>query len=88
MKFRYDPVKSAWNMRERALLFDDVALLDRESAIIRRDKDYGEDRYQALADGFDGRLYVVVFTMRGDTTWIISFRRAHEKERRSYGKKA
>jgi uncharacterized DUF497 family protein len=37
MKFRYDPVKSAWNMRERALLFDDVALLDRESAIIRRD---------------------------------------------------
>jgi uncharacterized protein len=67
-----------------------VATLDWEGAIVRRDtrKDYGEDRYPALADGLDGKLYVVVFTMREDTMWIISFRRAHEKERPSYGEKA
>ena len=72
------------------LSFDGVAVLDWAGAIVRRDtrKDYGEDRYQALADGLDGKPYAVVFTMRGDTTWIISFRRAHEKERHSRGEKA
>jgi len=90
MKSVYDPRKNDWNIRERGLAFNDVATLDRDNAIIWRDerKDYGEDRYQALADGADGKLYAVVFTMRGDITWIISFRRAHEKETHSRGKKA
>jgi uncharacterized DUF497 family protein len=90
MKLGYDPAKDAWNVRERGLRFDDVAMLDWASAIVRRDvrRDYGEDRYQALADGLDGKPYLVVFTMRGDTMWIISLRRAHDKERRTYGKKA
>jgi uncharacterized DUF497 family protein len=55
-------------------------------------QDYGEDRYQALAEGLDGKPYVVVFTMRGNTMWVISFHRAHAKahaeERRTYGEKA
>ena len=65
-------------------------MLDWVGAIVRRDtrKDYGEDRYQALADGLDGRPYVVVFTMREDVMWVISFRRAHAMERQTYGKKA
>ncbi len=65
-------------------------VLDWDTAIVRRDtrNAYGEDRYQALTDGFDGKPYVVVFTMRDDMMWIISFRRAHAKERRTYGKKA
>lgn len=90
MRLGYDPRKNAWNIRERGLPFDDVAMLDWDSAIVRRDtrQDYGEARYQALADGFDGKPYVVVFTMREDTMWIISFRRAHAKERQTYGKKA
>src|SRR5580692_10391532 len=84
MKPGYDPRKNAWNIREPGLSFDDVAMLDWTTVIVRRDtrKDYGEDRYQALADGFDGKLYAVVFTMREDTTWIISFRRAHKKDLR------
>ena len=90
MEYDYDPQKDAWNTRERGLLFSDVATLDWNTAIVRQDtrQDYGENRYQALADGLDSKPYVVVFTMRGDTMWIISFRRAHEKERRTYGKKA
>jgi uncharacterized protein len=60
------------------------------SAIIRRDsrKEYGEDRFQALIDGFDGKPYVVVFTMPGETLWVISFRRARERERGRYVEKA
>ncbi|MSP02426.1 MAG: BrnT family toxin [Acetobacteraceae bacterium] len=77
-------------MRERGLPFDDVATLDWKSAIVRQDtrKDYGEDRYRALAEGLDGNPFVVMFTMRGATTWIVSFRRAHEKERHRGGKTA
>jgi len=90
VEYGYDPRKNAWNIRERGLSFAEVATLDWEYAMVRQDtrKDYGEGRYQALADGLDGKPYVVVFTVREDTMWIISFRRAHEKERLSYGKKA
>jgi uncharacterized protein len=61
---------------------------DWAGAIVRQDtrKDYGEVRYQALADGDDRKSYVVVFIMRDDTMWVISLRRAHAKERRTYGK--
>ena len=90
MRLGYHPEKNAWNIRERGLSFEDVALLDWANAAIRRDKrrDYGEDRFQALADGTDGKPYVVVFTLRDETFWIISFRRAHVRERRRYGKTA
>jgi uncharacterized DUF497 family protein len=90
MRFGYDPRKNTWNIRERGLPFDGVAMLDWEGAIIRRDtgRDYGEDGYQAPADGFAGKPYVVVFTMRENTIGIISCRRAHAKERQTYGKTA
>jgi len=90
MRLGYDPTKNAWNIRERGLSFDDVVLLDWATAVVRQDrrKDYGEDRFQALVEGPDSKPYVVVFTMRGETTWIISFRRARDRERRTYGSKA
>ncbi len=52
--------------------------------ISRTGQDYGEERLQALIEGFDAKLYVVVFTMRGDVLWVISFRRARERERGNY----
>jgi uncharacterized DUF497 family protein len=87
MRLGYDPQKNAWNIRERGLSFDDVALLDWTTATIREDRrqDYGESRFQALVEGDEGKPYVVVFTMRGETMWIISFRRARDRERKSYG---
>lgn len=88
MKLGYDPQKNGWNIRERRLSFDDVALLDWSTATIRQDRrrDYGENRFQGLVRGFEGKFYVVVFTMRGDTMWVISFRRAGDKERERYAK--
>jgi uncharacterized protein len=90
MRLGYDPQKNAWNIRERGRSFDDVAMLDWSTAAIRQDKrkDYGEDRFQALVEGAGGKPYVVVFTMRGETMWIISLRRARNRERKSYGKEA
>ena len=88
MRLGYDPNKNDWNIRERGLSFAQAADLNWSTAIIRRDRrrDYGEDRFQALIEGFDSKLYVVAFTMRGDTLWVISFRRARERERGRYAK--
>jgi uncharacterized DUF497 family protein len=90
MRLGYDPAKNVWNINERGLSFDAVATIDWARAIVRHDtrKNYGVTRYQALADEFDGKPYVVVFTMRGDTMWVISFRRAHAKKRYTHGEKA
>ncbi len=33
----------------------------------------GEDRFQALVEGVGGRPHVVVFTLRGEVLWVISF---------------
>ena len=86
MRLGYDPNKNEWNIQEGGLSFEQVAELNWATAVTRPDrrKEYGEDRSQALVEGFDGKLYVVVFTMRQETMWIISFRRARERERGSY----
>ncbi len=86
MRLGYDPKKNDWNITEHGLSFEQVADLNWPTAIIRRDsrKDYGETRFQAMIEGPDAKLYVVVFTMRGDVLWVISFRRARERERGSY----
>ena len=88
MKLVHDATKNAWNIQERGLSFEDLALLDWMATAIRQDKrkDYGEDRLQALIEGTDGNPYIVVFTMRGETFWIFSFRRAHDRERNSHDK--
>ncbi len=90
MRLGYDPEKNPRNIRERGLSFDDVALLHWDTAIERQDTraDYGEDRFQALVSGPDSKPYVVVYTVRGATMWIISFRRANTRESRSYDQKA
>ena len=86
MRLGYDPKKNDWNIAERVLSFELVADLNWPTAIIRRDarKDYGEERYQALIEGPDAKPYVVVFTVREAVLWVISFRRARERERESY----
>jgi uncharacterized protein len=45
--------------------------------------DYGEQRTIALGQA-EGRLFVVVYTIRGDACRIISVRRANEREQRRY----
>ena len=44
---------------------------------------YGEDRYQ-VTGRIEGRLFVVVFTTRGQTIRIISARKANQREVRDY----
>ena len=45
--------------------------------------DYGEDRYRLLGWG-EGRVFVVIHTMRRSTVRIISARKANRREVREY----
>ncbi len=48
-----------------------------------RRRDYGEDRFQVIGT-INERTYVVVYTMRGMATRIISARKANTREIRNY----
>ena len=86
MDYEFDPAKDARNIGERGLslalaplMFDDVL------EIVKDDRrDYGEGR-QIAYGRIMGRLFVCVFTDRGDVRRIISLRKANSRERKAYG---
>ncbi len=53
--------------------------------IVGRDhrRDYDEDRYRLLGT-IEGRVFVVIYTMRGSAMRIISARKANGREVREY----
>ncbi|MEM6848996.1 MAG: BrnT family toxin [Pseudomonadota bacterium] len=87
MRLGWDPAKSARNIQERKLPFDLVADFGWDTALVVEDTryDYGEERMRAI--GLIGdRLFVVVYTDRADARWVISFRKANDREVRLYGR--
>jgi uncharacterized protein len=86
MKIEYDQAKNQANIKERNLSFDNVALLDWDTALIAQDvRGHNEQRFIALAM-LDGRLHVVCYTWRGEVRRIISFRKANKREVAIYEK--
>ncbi len=85
LRIEYDPAKDRINLAKHGLQLTDVVLLNWDQALVRLDerKAYGERRYTALVSG-DTDLFQVAFTIRGDVMRIISFRRAHDRERKRY----
>jgi uncharacterized protein len=86
-RFEWDDDKSERCLRERDFSFAEVqpAFLDpgfQTEADTRRD--YGEPRFR-LYGRVDGRLFVIVYTMRGGLVRIISARKANPRERLRYG---
>lgn len=63
-----------------ARVFLDTAHVDLDAS---RDAD-GEARRKAVGM-IEGKLFVVVYNLRGDTRRIISARRANAKETKAYG---
>lgn len=85
MRIEFDPDKNAWNIRERDLSFERAAEFDFETALIDIDRrlDYGEARMTAIGS-LSGIIHVLIFTMRGDTLRVVSFRKANKREVRRY----
>jgi uncharacterized DUF497 family protein len=85
MDIEFDPAKDATNIARHALSLGDAAGFDLAGAVVFVDDrhDYGEVRYRAFGR-VDGEGRCLVFTVRGNSIRIISYRRAHEKEMRRY----
>ena len=79
MEIAWDPNKSAKNAEERDLPFELTTELDWSAAKIV------ETRYAAVAP-LNGRLHMVVYCIRGEKRWIMSFRKANTIEEQAYEK--
>lgn len=81
----WDEAKRAENLAKHGIDFSAVHRFDWSLAIVNPDErfSYGEERF--IAHGpVEGRLYVVVYTLRGASTRIISFRKANRREQAAY----
>ena len=86
MEFEWDQAKSDECFAERGFDFAYAlhAFVD-PARQVRQDNrwDYGEDRYQLLGT-IEHRVFVVVYTVRGDVIRIISARKANQREVQDY----
>lgn len=86
MNFEWDEAKSEACFAERGfdfayaarVFFDPNRLIEADTRY-----SYGEDRYR-LMGRIEGRLFVVVYTPRGDAIRIISARKANQREVKHY----
>ncbi|MCL4183471.1 MAG: BrnT family toxin [Burkholderiaceae bacterium] len=82
MEFEWDRAKSEACLERRGFDFAYAlsVFLDPHRLVARDERwDYGEDRYRLLGK-FEGRVYCLAFTVRGDRIRIISARRANRRE--------
>ena len=85
LDFDWNPPKAASNLAKHKFSFADARRFAFGTALIVADsrENYGEVRLQAT--GFIGeRQHVLVYTMRGETIWVISLRKANRREIRNY----
>ena len=84
----FDPDKDQSNRDKHGVSLADAARMDLDTAFVLADRrrTYGEVRRQAYGL-IDGRLHVLVFTMRGEVMRVISLRKANAREVRRYGQK-
>ncbi len=85
MEFEWDEAKRLVNIRKHGIDFIDVPDVFNEDTVTVEDNryDYGEQRFVTFGL-LQGRVVAVVHTKRGDSTRIISARKATKYEQRTY----
>jgi uncharacterized DUF497 family protein len=88
MRIEFDAKKNEANIKKHGFSLDVFELLDFDTVRVEAEvrQPYGEHRLRMYAY-LNGRLCIAIFTMRGATYRIISFRKANAKERERYEKK-
>jgi uncharacterized protein len=86
ISFEWDEAKSAANIARRGLDFDEAITIFDGPVVERIDqrREYGQVRIIAIGLAGDGIELTVIYTMRGQNRRIISARRSHKHERRTY----
>ncbi|MDR0463518.1 MAG: BrnT family toxin [Treponema sp.] len=85
MNFVWQPEKEQENIKKHGINFPDAVQIFRDPCRIERhddDNSITEERWQTM--GMAGKVLFVVYTERGEDTWIISARKAEPFERRIY----
>lgn len=86
MDFEWDPEKAQLNLRKHKVRFDYAARVfldpNRLDAVDDRE-DYGEER-RVTTGRIDERVFVVVYTDRGENLRLISARKADAREEEDY----
>ncbi|MBL0408277.1 BrnT family toxin [Microvirga aerilata] len=86
-EFEWDDAKASANEAKHSVRFDYAAAVFLDDDRLDLDTtraDDGEERRKAI-ELIDGKLYTVVYTLRGSVCRLISARRSNAKESRSYG---
>jgi uncharacterized DUF497 family protein len=83
--FEWDEAKRERNIRDRKIDFIDILPLFEGEVVEIEDNrfDYGETRIKCFGERND-RVYVVIYTWRGENRRIISARKANAREQRAY----
>ena len=83
----FDPAKDAVNVAKHGLSLADAAEFELADAVVEADTkfSYGEARYRAFGR-VDGEARCLVFAIGDGVIRAISYRRAHAKEMRRYGR--
>ena len=81
----WDESKRQATLLLRGLDFAMVNQFDLDTAVIDPDdrRDYGEPRFKATGM-IGGRLFIVIFTPRGERFRLISLRKANTREKREW----
>jgi uncharacterized protein len=88
MEFGWDESKHASNLAKHGLDFADVfsAFFDATKIIVEDKRfNYGEVRFNMLAK-IQGRICHITFTERDEIIWLISARKANQREQNRYDK--
>jgi uncharacterized DUF497 family protein len=85
LQIEFDPAKNATNLRVHGVSLAQAGVLLQGFVVAREDQrsDYGETRILATGE-IEGREFVCVYTLRGETYRVISLRRAKRRERDVY----
>ncbi len=85
MQLEWDEAKDVANRQKHGLGLEEASGMEWPGAGVEPDdrSDYGEKRFRAYLIR-DRRLYVCVFTLRGDAIRVISLRKANTREEKRY----
>ncbi|MFC1886720.1 BrnT family toxin [Thermodesulfobacteriota bacterium] len=87
MKFQWDKNKSKSNKEKHGISFEDAQCLWNDPLRVEIQTSFpDEDRWILIAK-LDGKIWTAVFTIRNQSTRIISVRHSREKEVLLYGSK-
>lgn len=86
-KFEHDPNKNTLNLGQGRIDVETAKrAFDDPGRIMFQARTKGSEERGGLLGMIDGRLWLVIYTMRGDVTRIITWRPARDEERDLYAR--